>query len=362
MKLRHLAFAEMASVITLIAPAHAATIVLGGYPDQIQFIDDASGKVTQKLTLKSGLPENIQLSADRSKIYVNTLTTAGIEVIDTATRKIVTSFSLNTPTERYRFNGGVPDPTGRYFYTVGVRYEKQLDLYKISKMQYMVIDLKAQKIVRAVDIAEEDESNGWRTALAIAPDGKTLYMFGKKVVVLDPANFKVLDRIDLAKPEAPGMRDVSMGGNLESLRQSGQYVSVFNGKDPYIHNKVFGIARFDLTARTFKFDPIGPAPDSMAGLEVTPDGKDGYTVAVNGKLGSQRCEFWHFDLTTNTAVDKAEFPCRRRFYFAMSADAKKLYIYGAGYDVAVYDAKTLKQEADWELGNDITMAGLLNIP
>lgn len=360
MKRFQLGLASLVALGAAAAPIDAATVVLGGYPDQIQFVDDKSGKVTQKVTLETGLPENIQLSPDGSKIYVRTLTTSGIEVIDAKTHKIISKFSLNTPVTRYRFSGGVPDPSGKLFYMIGKKIDKGIDAYSVGKLQIMVIDLAQQKVVRTFDLDPDDEPD-YRAALAMSPDGKTLFAFFKQVLIIDTADLKVVDRIDLAKPDSPGMQEVSMGGNLETLRDPNQYISVFNAEDPYIHNKVFGIARFDLTARKFSYKPIGPAPDSMAGLEVTPDGKDGYTVAVNGKLGTQRCEFWHFNLTTNAAVGSAEFPCRRRFSFGMSADGKDLYIYGAGFDIAVYDAKTLKYKTDWELRNDITMAGMLTI-
>lgn len=360
MKSFRLAIAALLSVSA--AAASASTIVLGGYPDQIQFIDDTDGSVDERVTLASGLPTNLQMSADGKRIYVTTLTQSGIEVLDATTRKVINSISLNSATTRYRFTGGVPDPTGRYFYIMGIRMDKEIDSYRISKPQFMVVDLKTKQVVRAVDVDPQDEGPGYRTRMAISPDGKTLYIFQKKVLIVDTSNFKVVDRIDLAKPDFPGMMDVGIGGSLETLHMPGQYISLFNSQDPYVHNKVFGIARFDLSARSFTFAPIGPAPANMAGLQVTPDGKDGYTVAVNGDLGSQRCEFWHFDLATNAALDKAEFPCRRRFYFSMSRDGKKLYIYGAGFDIAVYDAKTLKLEQDWELTNDITMAGLLTLP
>ncbi|TYC87001.1 YncE family protein [Novosphingobium sp. BW1] len=356
------ASAALGAALAFAQPAAADTIVIGGYPDQVQFIDDTSGKVTDLVTLETGLPDNLQLSQDRSKLYVTTLTHTGIEVIDTKTRKVLNHFELNTPSTRYRFKGGVPDPTGRYFYAIGQRFDKEVDLFRVSKFQYYTIDLKSGDVVRAVDFAEEDNGPGWAASMAISPDGKTLYVFGDKVRVLDTKDFSVLDRIDLAKPQSSALQDVSFGGTLNSRQDPGTYVSLFNGEDPYIHNKVFGIARFDLTQRSFTFDPIGPAPDRLEGLQVTPDGKEGYTVAVMDDLGDQRCEFWHFDLETNTAVGKAEFECRRRFYFAMSADGKKLYIYGAGYDIAVYDAATLKLEADWEVRNDITMAGLLHLP
>jgi hypothetical protein len=58
-------------------------------------------------------------------------------------------------------------------------------------------------------------------------------------------------------------------------------------------------------------------------------------------------------------LDKAEFHCRSRFTFGMSGDGTKLYIYGASYDIEVYDAKTMKLERTWDLQADATMAGLL---
>ncbi|BBC73926.1 conserved hypothetical protein [Altererythrobacter sp. B11] len=362
MKTRFLGLCAILPLAALAAPASAATIVLGGYPDELQLVDDATGAVTQKVKLDTGLPVNLHMSNDRSRIYVTTNTSSGIEVFDTASRKIINKFSLNTPSVRYRFNGGVPDPTGRYFYVLGMRMDKEIDRWRVSKPQYMVVDLQQKKIVRAVDVAPEDERASRYAQLVLSEDGKSLYIFRDEVVVVDTAELKAVKRFDLAKPEFPGMLDVSFGGALESLRKPDEYVSLFISEDPYIHNKVFGIARFDLTSREFTFAPVGPAPENMAGLEVTPDGKDGYTVAVIGDLGSQRCEFWHFDLTTNMAVDKSEFPCRRRFYFGMSPDGAKLYIYGAGFDIAVYDAKTLQPVQDWELTNDATMAGMLFLP
>jgi hypothetical protein len=108
-----------------------------------------------------------------------------------------------------------------------------------------------------------------------------------------------------------------------------------------------------------EFTPIGPSPQSMAGLQVSSDQKNAYTVVSTGAQGNKRCEFWHFDLTTNKIAGTAEFACRTRFSFGMSGDSKKLYIYGANFEIEVYDAATMKYERTWDLNNDITMAGLI---
>ncbi|MDF8334749.1 hypothetical protein [Novosphingobium cyanobacteriorum] len=126
-----------------------------------------------------------------------------------------------------------------------------------------------------------------------------------------------------------------------------------------MHNKVFGLGTFDLNHRKFSFTPIGPVTTAITGLELTPDGKTAYTVVTNGNIGNKRCEFWKFEMPSAKLEDKVEFPCRSRFQFGMSADGKKLYIYGASYDIEVYDAATMKYEKTWDLAADATMAGML---
>ncbi|MBH1991619.1 MAG: hypothetical protein I8H86_01895 [Sphingomonadaceae bacterium] len=362
-KIRLMLATGLAALAALPAPAPAATLFMGSYPDSLLVFEEGKAAVTGTIKLETGLPTSMQLSDDGKRIYVTTITTSGIEVIDTATRKVINKFSLNDGTTRYRFWGGTPDSTGRYFYTVLSKFDKGVDRYTVSKPMYGVIDLKLQKVVRTAAIDKEDErAGGFRAGYKVSQDGKFLYAFGEKVLIIDLATLKVLDRIDLAKPEGTGMENVGFGGTLDAIRTPGQYVSLFNATDPYIHNKMFGMARFDLATRQFDFTPIGPAPEAMAGLEVTPDGKEAYTVVTNGKLGNKRCEFWRFDMTTNAVLAKSEFPCRSRFRLGMSMDGAKLYIYGASYDVEVYDSKTLKHEVTWDLGYDTTGAGMVAVP
>ena len=88
-----------------------------------------------------------------------------------------------------------------------------------------------------------------------------------------------------------------------------------------IRSEIFGLARFDLSNRQIDFNPIGPAPDGMAGIEVTPDKKWAYTVVANGLHGKKRCEFWAFDLTTDKITQKERMlPRIKAVDRTMSAD------------------------------------------
>ena len=76
-------------------------------------------------------------------------------------------------------------------------------------------------------------------------------------------------------------------------------------------------------------------------------------------LGNKRCEFWQFDMKSDRIAGTREFPCRSRFSFGMSGDGKKLYIYGAGFQIEVYDAATLQYEQTWDLRMTLTGGGII---
>jgi hypothetical protein len=172
----------------------------------------------------------------------------------------------------------------------------------------------------------------------------------------------VVDQLDLAQPAFGAMDNVRLGSDLDLISQPGMHTSIFNSSDPIVHNRVFGLARLNLATREMNYNPIGPAPSGMAGLQVTPDKKFAYTVVANGANGNKRCEFWKFDLTSDRLTQKADVPCRTRFSFGMSSNGEKLYFYGAGFEIEVYDTATLKWEKTWDLQNDITYAGIAVLP
>jgi hypothetical protein len=345
--------------------ATAGTLYLGAYPNAVLVFDEAQGKIVERIPITTGLPSGMRLSQDRKKIFVVTLDKSGIETIDIATRKVTNKFTLNTETKRYRFGQGAPDPDGKLLYTTTTEIEKKIDRFEVGKPKYTVIDLEQGKIARTVDIPPGDENanrGGFGGPFEVSPDGKYLYQFRDKVIILNTSDFKEVERIELAKPELPSLETVGFGGVLDSLNTvQGQRVTLFNSSDPIVHNRVFGIGRFDMSTRAFSFTPIGPSPNAAAGFHITPDAKTGYTIVANGTHGNRRCEFWALDIATSRIINTAEVPCRSRFTLGMSTNGQKLYIYGAGFEIEVYDAKTLKHERTWDLNNDVT-GGMIALP
>jgi hypothetical protein len=343
------------------AAASAGTLYLPAYPAAVLVFDESKGQVVDRIPLETGTPMSIRLTPDHKKIYVTTIDHNGIEVIDVDTRKVTNHFFLNTATKQYRFRGGAVDPSGKLFYTVTREIDKLQEHFDVQRAKYTVIDLEQQKIVKTADMSLEDERSN-RLSYEVSPDGKYLYQFGPKIKILQTADFKVVDELDLAEPDFGALENVHLGSDLDLISQPGVHTSIFNSADPIVHNRVFGLARLDLATRHVEYNPIGPAPTGMAGLQVTPDKKSAYTVVANGANGNKRCEFWKFDLTSDRLTQKAEVPCRTRFSFGMSSNGQKLYIYGAGFEIEVYDAATMQLEKTWDLQTDITFGGIAVLP
>ncbi len=352
--------------LTFVAAAalsQAATLFISAYPAQILVFDEAQGKVIDTINTNTGLPTGMRLSYDRKKIYIITNDHSGVEILDIATRKIESHFILDNGNKRYRFYGGTPDPQNKFLYTITMEATKEADRYEIGKPKYTIIDLKDQKIVKTFDVPKDEENNGvYRGAgLEVSPDGKYLYQFGQQIKILSTEDFKEVDKIDLQKPEIPGMEQVGFGGQIDSISQPGMRMSLFNSTDPIVHSRLFGLARFDLSSRAYDFTPIGPPPNGMSGLQITPDKKMAYSVIQQGNGGGKRCEFWGIDLASTKIARTGEVPCRSRFSFGISGDGKKLYIYGAGFEIEVYDAVTFQHEKTWDLNHDVT-GSLIVVP
>jgi hypothetical protein len=351
---RFLSFLLFAGVV------RAGTLYLPAYPADILVFDESKGQVVDKIQLQTGTPRSIRLTPDHKTIYVTTIDHNGIEVVDVATRKVTSHFILNTPTKQFRFRQGAVDAEGKTFYTVFREIDQQGVQFDLKPAKYAAIDLVQQKIVRTGDMAPEDERSN-RVSFEVSPDGKYLYQFGNKIKILDANTFKLVSELDLEQPAFGPTENMRLGTDIDLISQPGIHTSVFNSSDPIVHNRVFGLARLDLATRQVNYNPIGPAPQGMSGLQVTPDKKLAYAVVTEGGLHDKRCEFWKFDLANDRVTQRTEVPCRSRFSFGMSSDGNKLYMYGAGFEIEVYDTATLKLEKTWDLNNDVT-GGMAVIP
>ncbi len=324
-------------------PASSHLIWLGALSKEFLLIDEATEKVIDRVPLQTGVPRGVRLSYDKKKLYVFTPMRTGIEIIDLAARKVTSSFPLSEADRNVRTRGYAPDPQDRLLYTIFSVAVKKIDRFEIEKPKFGVIDLAEKKIVRAAELPKDEPRLGQGAELRVTPDGKHLYAFGENVLIFDTSDFKLVEKIELSKPLYPGVATIGLGIRDEPMDDRNEVVGVFNSTDPIVRRRIFGIARFDLIKKTFDFTPLGPAAGGMGGLQVTPDGKTGYTVAFQGEHGNRRSEFWVFDMESRNVARRLEFDGPINFNFTLSSNGRLIYIHGSAPFMEVYDAATLER-------------------
>jgi YVTN family beta-propeller protein len=342
----------------LAAPAASAgtqLMYLGVWPHTVLVMDSVQGKIVDKIDLPTDIARTLVLSPDNKKLYASTLKDNSIVTIDLASRKVIDSFPLNTYDTNYRLAGFAVDPTGQFLYTFATPVIKKIDHYEIDPSQIVEISLAARKITRIVPYPkDEPPPAGYRNTIRVSPDGKLLYLFRDSIMVFNTSDFKFVKKIELSKPTDPST-DGSFAGLVNDPNEPpGKVVGIFDSSDPYVHRRTFGIAEVDLSNLTYDLTPVGPSAAEMEPLMLTPDRKLGYTVSVYGSEGDRVTEFWVFDMKTKKIINRRQFVGRTRLAFGMTADGSKLMIYNAGFEIELYDAKTLELLHTINLEGDTT--------
>jgi hypothetical protein len=335
--------------------AGAQLMYLGVWPHTVLVMDATQGKILDKINLPTDIARVLVLSPDKSMLYGSTVRDNSIVAINLSTRKVTDSFPLNSADTDYRLSGLAIDPTGKELYSVATPIVKKIDHYEVNPPEFVKIDLAARKISQMVPFPKDETApNAYRRSMKVSPDGKLLYLFGENIQVFNTSDFKPVKTIELSKTTDPSTDQLSLSPSNDPNEPAGKLTGIFETSDPYVHRKIFGIADVDLSNMSFDLTPVGPADASMLPMMLTPDRKLGYTVAIFGTHGDRITEFWVFDMATKKVINRRQFLGRTRLNFGMSADGTKLMIYNAGFQIELYDAKTLELEKTIDLEGDTT--------
>src|SRR5262249_35012277 len=68
------------------------TLYLGGRPNRIFLIDEATEKVIGEIKTKTGSPTQLTLSQDKKRFYASNMSFEDIEIIDIASRQVIDNF------------------------------------------------------------------------------------------------------------------------------------------------------------------------------------------------------------------------------------------------------------------------------
>jgi hypothetical protein len=326
------------------------TLYIGGYPNVIWIIDEATEKVTGTIQVKSGIPRRMGLSRDRTRFYIIDATAEKVEIIDIASRSTVDTFTLSEGNTRARISSLEPDPTHRYAIVLTRSGTKLRDRVEVGPSRLQQYDLKEHKIVRTIpwpDGEERDNAN-----LMFSPDGKLLYFLGNEILIFETENFTQVDKWDLSNlEEGLGQVSVSFGGfgGLDTINdEPGFLTTTMTVEDPVQHRRMMGVARINLARKDLEFYTLGPA--GGVNFVLAPDKKHGYGL----ESSIDRYQFWTFDLDERRVTSRAEFAGRPRMSLKTSSNGRLLYIYNAGNTIDMYDAATYRYLRTLTLDGDVT--------
>jgi len=348
------------AAVTLFAAAAPAkliggngTLYIGGWPNRIFVIDEATEKVTGTIEVTTGQPTRMTLSNDRKRFYAVNAVGEEVEIFDIAARKSIDHFSLSEGRKKVRIRALIPDPLDRFAVMLVKGSEKKVDRFEISPPSLVVYDLKAHKISRTIPWPNNEESEF--VNIMMSPDGKLLYFFANDVLIYDTTEFKQVDKWELARPVEEGLGRFDFGPTDVTYEEPGFYSGLFVAQDPVQNRRIMGAARVNLAAKSVDFWPIGPA--RFVGFSLAPDRKRAYGLLQ--EIGHY--EFWTFDLEHHKLGAKTEFNGRPRMALRVSSNGKVLYIYQAGNTIDLYEASTYKYLRTITLDADTTTA-LIVVP
>ena len=342
---------------------------VGTLDHKLLIFDEDKESVVGEIPL-GGVPRATVLSANQKLLYiVNTKMT--IEIVDLAARKVVGTIDLadehNQPsiasdTRNWmggadsvpRFSGVVVDPTGRYLYATLRTVRKDKDEYHLDQPKFVVINLETKSVEKSFPFpAGYDQGFGFLSTFKVSPDGKYLFVFDKDIKIVDLATFTIVDSLPLSKPPYPGASPYRLAAVNDPNDGKTTVSSVFVSVDPIVHKGTLGLASLNMLTREVKYTPIGPALPMM-GFMLSPDHKLGYSVMYTGSSENRSTEWWVWDLETHQVIKKSPFDSRPTFSFGLSGDGNKLYLYGSGSTIEIYDAKTLTSEKVLYVNKDLT--------
>jgi len=192
------------------------TLYIGGYPNLLWMIDEATEKVVGTIHTKSGIPRRLNLTRDKKLFYIIDATQEAVEVVDIASKTTLDTFKLTEGNKRVRINSIEPDPTNRYAILLTRTDVKLTDRVDIGPSVLLQYDLKEHKIIRTIDWPDGQERD--QANLLFSPDGKFLYFLGNEILIFETEKFTQVDKWDLSNlEEGLGQVSVSFGFPEEKL-------------------------------------------------------------------------------------------------------------------------------------------------
>jgi len=327
--------------------AGKGTLYLGGRPNHIYLVDEATEKVSGDIHLKTGSAGRLTLSYDKKRFYAENIAYEDMEVVDIASRQVIDNFRLSEGNKKVRIFGFEPDPLDRFMILLTKTATKQVDRFEVGPPTLMQYDLKEHKVTRTIPWPKGEEREF--AQIRFSTDGKLLYFFtGEDILIYDTTEFKQVDKWEISHPIEDGFGRINFAGLDDNYEEPGFLTGLFNVQDAVQHRRIMGIARVNFDKKSVDFYALGPS--NPVSFSLAPGRRMAY--GLHQDIG--KYEFWSFDLANHKLDKRVEFEGRPRMALKTSSNGKVLYIYQAGNTIDLYDAATFKYLRTITLDADMT--------
>ena len=324
------------------------TIYVGGYPNRIFVIDEATEQVVDDITMTlDGPPRGLTLSADGTRFYMQDRTFEQIEIIDVTTRRTIDTFTLSQDTTKVRIRGFRASPDHRYIVLLTDPATKEIDRFDIEPRKLVQVDLETHEVIR--DIPWPDDEERTSVNMLFSPDGSLLYLFGREIIVLETEGFEEVDRWELSQLAEPGMGRLNFSFRYDPNEEPGFFSNIFRMQDPVQDRSLMGIARINLAERDLDFYTLAPA-ESVGSFTIAPGRQAAYGLL--SQIGHY--EFWTFDLAGRRLANRQVIEGRPRMRLVPSTNGQILYVFLAGNTIDLYEAATYRYLRTITLVGDMT--------
>lgn len=308
-----------------------ALMYIGTYEGSIYVLDEAEEKVVDRIPLETGIPRNLDLSADGERFYVRDISYERVEVVDVATRKTLDVFTLSEGDEKIRIWGMEVAPGEEYAILLVRSYRKLSDRFEIGDTQLLQYDLAEHQVIR--ELPWPDGRPRERMNMRFSQDGGLLYMFVDDVRVYDTREFSEVDRWDYSDAMGDGVEELSFGFPDTPYEDPGIFTGLFRVTDPVQDRRMMGVARGDLDGRDFEFTILGPDEPGLR-FALAPNRRSAFIL----KSQVDDYQFWTLDLDAGRVLSRQRFAGRPRMTLLSSSNGEVLYIYNAGNTIDLYRA------------------------
>jgi DNA-binding beta-propeller fold protein YncE len=336
----------------------SGTIYVGAYSKHILAIDEATEKIG-KIPLKTGFPINVRASTDGTRLYALNSDFERFEVVDTATRQSVDTFTLSGPGKKVRVMGFAIEPRQRFMAIATRTVTKLGDRFQIEPATLLIYDMGQHKVLRSAPWSGDDDFRFYMD-LQFSPDGGLLYVFLNEIRILNTESLAQVDQWDLSRPIESGLGGGRLGAADADNDEPGYFTALFTMEDPVQNRRLLGIGRVDLARRSIDYFPLGPTPGADIRLKfaLAPDRAHAYII--HEELGNH--QFWVVDLREHRVLRKVPFEGRPRMAIRTSSNGKVIYIYEAGPTIDLYDAADFKYLRTITLDSDMTYGSFHVMP